>query len=65
MILYTAKIVYGSADQVRKFYDFTNACKWLYSHAVGQMFINDVEYTRKTLKDSLIQKAKQTQEETQ
>ena len=63
MILYTAKIVYGSAEQNRKFYDFTNACKWLYSHAVGQFFINDIEYTRKTIKDSLIQKPKQKEDE--
>ena len=65
MILYTAKIVHGTGTKMRKFYDFTNACKWLISHAVGQFFINDVEYTRNTIKDSLIQKVATSEDEKQ
>jgi len=63
MILYTAKIVYGSGETTRKFYEFSNACKWLYSHAIGQYFINDVEYTRQTLKESVIQRLRPKEDE--
>jgi len=56
MILYHAKIQYGSATQTRTFYHLENACKWLYSFSIGQYYINDTQYTKQTLKQTILNK---------
>jgi len=53
MTLYTAAVTYGGARKTRKFYSFSNAAKWLYSHAVGQYFIDGVEYDRAALREAM------------
>jgi len=53
MIFFKAIVRYGESELTRTFYNIDNAIKWLYSHSIGQYFINGIEYTRETLKDAL------------
>jgi len=51
--LHKAVIRYGNAELKRTFIDCENALKWLISHAIGQYYINNIEYTRQTIKQAL------------
>jgi len=53
MTFFTAIVVYGDAEKKRVFVDCENALKWLYSHGIGQYYINGIEYTRETIRSAL------------
>ena len=54
MVVYYAVVRFGAAKQSREFYDFVDACRWLYGYSVGRYFVDGTEYSRETLRDVVL-----------
>jgi len=52
--VYHAVVRFGAAKQSRVFYDFVDACRWLYGFSVGRYYVDGVRYSRETLRDVVL-----------